>query len=141
MPAKDLFSKAVEAALIKDGWLNITPLKLDYDGTTLEVDLSADKFMTAQKGSLYIAVEVKSFVAASVVYAFHQAIGQYIHYRMVLKYQNLGRIIYLAVPLSIYQQQLSQPFFQASLTENQINLLIVNDMTQEIEQWIPNPEQ
>jgi XisH protein len=59
---------------------------------------------------------------------------------MVLKYQNLGRIIYLAVPLSIYQQQLSQPFFQASLTENQVNLLIVNDMTQEVEQWIPNPE-
>ncbi|MBW4506714.1 MAG: fatty-acid oxidation protein subunit alpha [Scytonematopsis contorta HA4267-MV1] len=141
MPTKDLFYKTVETALIKDGWLNITPLKLDYDGTTLEVDLSADKFLTAQKDALYIAVEVKSFVAASVVYAFHQAIGQYIHYRMVLRYQNLERIIYLAVPLSIYQQQLSQPFFQASLTENQVNLLIVNDITQEVEQWIPNPEQ
>lgn len=120
MPAKDLFYKTVETALIQDGWLNIKSLKLDYDGTTLEIDLTADKFLIAQKGSLQIAVEVKSFVSASVVYAFHQAIGQYIHYRMVLKYQHLEPIPYLAVPNSIYQQHFSQPFFQASLTENQV---------------------
>jgi hypothetical protein len=40
MPAKDLFYKTVETALIQDGWLNIKSLKLDYDGTTLEIDLS-----------------------------------------------------------------------------------------------------
>jgi XisH protein len=56
MSTKDLFYKTVETALIKDWWLNITPLKLDYDGITLEVDLSADKFLTAQKDALYIAV-------------------------------------------------------------------------------------
>lgn len=70
MPAKDLFYKTVETALIQDGWLNIKPLKLSFNETSLEVDLSADKFLTAQKGTLSIAVEVKSFVAASTVYAF-----------------------------------------------------------------------
>lgn len=41
MPAKDIFYKAVETALIQDGWINIKPLKLDYDRTTLEIDLSS----------------------------------------------------------------------------------------------------
>jgi XisH protein len=141
MPAKDLFYKTVQTALVQDGWLNIKPLKLNFNETSLEVDLSADKFLTAQKGTLSIAVEVKSFVAASIVYAFHQAIGQYIHYRMIIRYQNLGRILYLAVPLSVYEQELNKSFFQASVTENQVNLLIVNDTTQKVEQWIPNPEQ
>ncbi len=40
------------------------------------------------------------------VEAFHQAIGQYIHYRMVLKHQRLDRIPYLAVPNTIYQQSI-----------------------------------
>ncbi|GAA6617171.1 element excision factor XisH family protein [Scytonema sp. NUACC26] len=140
MPAKDLFYKTVETALIQDGWIDIKSLKLDYDGTTLEIDLSADKLLSAQKGTIYIAAEVKSFVAPSVVYAFHQAIGQYIHYRMVLKHQRLDRTPYLAVPNTIYQQHFSNPFFQDSLKENQINLLIVNAITHEVDRWIPNPE-
>ena len=31
MPAKDLFYKTVETALIQDGWLNIKPLKLNFN--------------------------------------------------------------------------------------------------------------
>lgn len=41
---------------------------------------------------------------------------------MIIRYQNLGRILYLAVPLSVYEEELNQSFYQASVTENQINL-------------------
>lgn len=58
---------------------------------------------------------------------------------MIIRYKNIGRILYLAVPLSVYEEELSQSFYKASITENQVNLLIVNDTTQEVEQWIPNP--
>ncbi|WP_407892034.1 element excision factor XisH family protein [Scytonema sp. NUACC26] len=50
------------------------------------------------------------------------------------------RILIDAVPNTIYQQHFSNPFFQDSLKENQINLLIVNDITHEVDRWIPNPE-
>ncbi|MEB3293944.1 MAG: element excision factor XisH family protein [Synechococcales bacterium] len=45
----------------------------------MEIDLSAERLFVAQKEDIQIAVEVKSFAAPSVVYEFHQAIGQYLH--------------------------------------------------------------
>lgn len=53
------------------------------------------QLFVAQKTTIQIAVEVKSFASASVVYEFHQAVGQYLHYRMVLRRSQPQRISYV----------------------------------------------
>jgi XisH protein len=141
MAAKDGFHEAVKQALSKDGWQNIEPMTLRYGMTKLEIDLSADRFFAAQKANIQIAVEVKSFAAPSVVYEFHQEIGQYINYRMVLRRVQPTRIPYLSVSTEVYERFFRSEFFQDSLEEQHVNLVIVNSASEEIARWIPQPEQ
>lgn len=109
--AKDKLHSAVEIALIKDGWVNIDFTTLNYRGTDLNLDIIADKLISAEKESIQIAVEVKSFGNPSITYDFHQALGQYLNYRMVLTRLGINRIPYLAVPERVYTKHLIQPFF------------------------------
>ena len=139
MSARDIFHEVVKQALASDGWANIAPITLRYGVTKLEIDLGADRFFAAKKGQLHIAVEVKSFATASVVYEFHQAIGQYIHYRMALKRLQPHRIPYLAIPLEVYDRFFRTTFFQDSLEESQVNLMLIDATRQEVEKWIPEP--
>jgi XisH protein len=139
MPARDSFHEVVKQALLKDNWVNIAPLALRYGTTKLEIDLGAEQVMVAQKNSIQIAIEIKSFSAASVVYEFHQAIGQYIHYRMVLRRIEPDRIPYLALPDEIYQRFFQTPFFYDSVEENKVKLLLIDPNLQEVKQWIPKP--
>jgi hypothetical protein len=138
--AKDKLHNIVEIALLKDGWRNIKAISLDYEGTDLNIDIIADKLISAEKGNLQIAVEVKSFNNPSVTYDFHQAVGQYLHYRMALERLNIQRMPYLAVPEAIHTNYLSQPFFQDSLSLHCVNLVTVSVVSQEIAQWIPHPQ-
>ncbi|BAU16093.1 XisH protein (plasmid) [Leptolyngbya sp. NIES-3755] len=137
--AKDKLHDLVEIALAKDGWMNIRSLTLDYAGTDLNLDIIADKLISAEQGDLRIAVEVKSFSNPSVTYDFHQAVGQYLHYRMALNYLGIERTPYLAIPEAIYTNYLTQPFFQDSLTLHRVNLVSVDPLRQEIIRWNPNP--
>lgn len=137
--AKDKLHDAVEIALVKDGWFNIKPITLDYEGTDLNLDMIADKLIGAEREELQIAVEVKSFSSPSVTYDFHQAVGQYLHYRMALQHLGLERAPYLAIPDAIYTNYLTQPFFQDSLSLHRVNLFTIDPMRQEIVQWSPNP--
>lgn len=139
MSARDAFHETVKQALIKDGWNNVAPLTLRYGRTKLEIDLGAEQVFVAQRNDVQIAIEVKSFAAASVVYEFHQAIGQYVHYRMVLRRLQPERLPYLALPDEIYERFFQMDFFRDSLEENQIHLLLVNANTAEVTQWIPKP--
>jgi hypothetical protein len=137
MAAKDSFHATVKQALIKDGWLRVVPLTLKLGNTRLEVDLSAERLLVAEKANIQIAVEVKSFLSASVVYEFHQAIGQYLHYRLVLERMQSPRLPYLAVPDRVYDQHFGDEFFQASLAAHGVQLIVVEIESEEIRQWIP----
>lgn len=137
--AKDKLHNMVEIALAKDRWMNIQPLSLDYAGTELNLDIIADKLIGAEQGNLRIAVEVKSFGNPSVTYDFHQAVGQYLHYRMALIYLEIERTPYLAIPETIYTNYLMQPFFQDSLALHRVNLFTIDPSHQEIVRWNPNP--
>lgn len=141
MSARDIFHDAVEQALQKDGWSNISSMTLRYGTTKLEVDLSAERFFAAQKEDVQIAVEVKSFAAPSVVYEFHQAIGQYLHYRMVLRRLQPQRIPYLSLSIEVYERFFRTEFFQDSLEEHRVNLILVDTASKEIIQWLPQPDQ
>ncbi len=137
MTAKDYFHDTVKTALIKDNWL-IThdPLFLDFDNSKIQVDLAGEKLIAAERGLQKIAVEVKSFMSPSIVYAFHLALGQCLSYRLALRDQDPGRQLYLAVPNFTYRDFFRRPFAQSVLEEAQISLLVFNPSQEVIVQWI-----
>ncbi|MDM8558658.1 XisH family protein [Candidatus Parabeggiatoa sp. HSG14] len=137
MPAKDVFHDVVKKALMKQDWI-ITddPLTLRVGGINLYVDLGAEKLITAEKESEKIAIEVKSFIGKTYLAEFHQAVGQFIHYRMVLKKEEPKRVLYLAIPANVYKDFFMLPFTQDSVQTNQLKLIIYDTKTEEIMQWL-----
>ena len=61
------------------------------------MDLGAERLIAAERNLERIAVEVKSFLAASTIYEFHLAIGQCFSYRIAIREQQPERQLYLAV--------------------------------------------
>jgi XisH protein/XisI protein len=98
------FHEVVKNALIKDGW-NVTHNRfgIKVGGVDMEIDLGAERLLTAERGTEKIAVEVKSFLAeGSAISQFHMALGQFINYRAALRREEADRILYLAVPNLTY---------------------------------------
>jgi XisH protein len=104
MSRKDLFHQAVRQALEKESWtITHDPLPITVGSLKLQVDLGAEKLIAAQKGNQKIAVEIKSFLRASKITDFYQALGQFFPYKVALQKIEPDRVLYLAVPDSIYQ--------------------------------------
>ncbi|MFH7027816.1 MAG: XisH family protein [Heteroscytonema crispum UTEX LB 1556] len=137
MSAKDRFHDAVKTALQKDGWvITDDPLYIPLERITgMYIDLAAEKLVVADREGQKIAVEVKSFLAPSTMSEFHTAIGQFINYRYALADYQPERVLYLAVPLTTYQDFFTTPFIKSVIQRSQINLLIFNPATEEIVQW------
>jgi hypothetical protein len=137
MSALDKFHNVVKHALIKDGWtITHEPLYLDYGGVDYSVDLGAEKLIGAEKQGQRIAVEVKSFLGDSVTYEFHQIVGQFTDYRIMLSQTQPERILYIAVPSDIYRSFFQLPFIQLVLQDIQMKLVIYNIHEEMIETWI-----
>jgi hypothetical protein len=76
MSALDKSHNAVKNALIKDGWtITDDPLTLIVGGERLHIDLGAERVIAAEKGTEKIAVEIKTFAAASKLAALEDAAG------------------------------------------------------------------
>lgn len=137
MSAKDKFHDAVKTALQKDGWtITADPLTIRISPTTnLYIDLGAEKILAAERAGQKIAVEVKSFLSASAITDFHMAIGQYTNYRYAIADFAPDRMLYLAVPLDVYDDFFTQPFIQSVIQRSQVNLLIYDDEKEEVVQW------
>jgi hypothetical protein len=137
MPAKDIFHSVVRNALIKEGWI-ITdgPLFIGFGGIDLYVDLGAEKLIAAQKDGIKIAVEIKSFIAASLISEFHKALGQYINYREALKIEEPGRKLYLAVPADIYTNFFSLELIRLVTESNNISLIVYSIGEESILKWL-----
>ena len=137
MSAKDTFHNTVRSALEKDGW-TITHDPLSFKLTEkvkINIDLGAEKLLSAQKGSQKIAVEVKSFVGLSALSEFHTAVGQFLNYRVALEEQESERVLYLAVPRDIYQDFFTDSFVQTVLERYQIKVLVFHVQKEEITLW------
>ncbi|MFN0033982.1 MAG: element excision factor XisH family protein [Saprospiraceae bacterium] len=135
--AKDVYHQHVKEALVKDGWtITHDPLPMLVDDERWEIDLGAEKILAAQRGDEKIAVEVKSFVSRSRAYEFHRAFGQYMIYFDALSEIDSDRVLYLAVPLDVYEAFLSRPFYQKLIVRRNLKLLIFNPELKEIVQWI-----
>lgn len=134
--AKDLFHQAVKQALIKDGWtITSDPLIIRIERVKLEIDLAAEKVFAAEKDEQKIAVEVKSFINPSVISDFHNALGQFLNYRLALEMTEPDRILYLAVPIDIFNTFFQERFTQAAISHYALKIIAYKPNTQEIIEW------
>jgi hypothetical protein len=135
--AKDIYHENVRQALIKDGWvITHDPFQVQYGDADLSIDLGAEKVIAAEKGEEKIAVEVKSFVAKSLIYEFHEVLGQYLNYRRILRLTKQDdRIVYLAVPFEAYERLFKKEFVQITLEEEKIQYFVFDIFKNEILSW------
>ncbi len=90
------------------------PLRIAVDRiTNIFIDLAAEKLIVADREGKKIAVEVKSFLSPSTISEFHTALGQFINYRYALADYEPERVLYLAVPVIIYEDFFTTPFIQS----------------------------
>jgi XisH protein len=138
MSAKDKFHDVVKAALQKDGWqITHDPFVLRVQGIAdLYVDLGAENSIAADRQGEKIAVEIKSFIGTSTISEFHSAIGQFINYRYALELQEPERVLYLAVPLTIYNVFFVKTFISLVVQRSQVNLIVYDVEKEEIAQWL-----
>ena len=131
--AKDLFHEAAKQALINDGWI-IThdPYELPLFGKTLKIDLGAERLIAAQRETELIAVEVKSFLGLSIIYEFHLALGQYLHYVLAMRKKEPERKIYLPLPKPTYHLFFERDDVQEALAAHKVNWIVFDDVTQTI---------
>ncbi len=135
--AKDKFHDVVKNALIKEGWtITNDPLFIQFGGVDLYVDLGAEKMLAAQKDNEKIAVEIKSFLGDSTISDFHQALGQLLNYRLILRRQEPERILYLAVPFDIYESFFKLEFTQIAIIDYQLKIIVYNIDKEVISKWI-----
>jgi hypothetical protein len=138
MPARNVYHDAVVHALIADGWtITDDPLKLTFGGKDLFADIGAERLaVAAQKAGQKIAVEIQSFLSPSPVRDLEEAVGQYDVYRAILAETEPDRQLYLAVPKRVHEGLLSERFGQMIVSRLQIRLVVFDDETERIVQWI-----
>ena len=101
----------------------------------MAIDLGAEKIIAAEKGEEKIAVEVKSFLAPSLTYSYHEAVGQYMNYLVALENSKENRELYLAVTDEIFDRFKEKKLIRLSLERYKVKLLIFNPETSKIVSW------
>jgi hypothetical protein len=136
--AKDIYHEHVKSALLKDGWtITHDPYYLDIDmPAPLEIDLGAEKLISAEKEGKKIVVEIKSFLNRSLTYDFHAAYGQFRIYRRGLLKTDPERILFLAIAEDVYIEIQQRSFYIELIADEKINLLVFNPLTKTVESWI-----
>jgi XisH protein len=135
--ARDLFHENVKEALIKEGWIITNdPLSFKIGNVQVQIDLGAERLIAAERGTDKIAIEIKTFGSLSFITALYEAVGKYIIYRNVLAMKEPERFLYLAVPENIYKRFFEEPVIQKTMQEEKFKLVIYNQESQIISQWI-----
>ena len=140
MPAKDIFHDTLKLALQKDGWtITHDPLTLEIGLRQVYADLGAEKIIAARKDSREIAIEVKTFAGASNITEFHLAVGQFLNYRSILRRQQPGRTLYLAISTEIYNGFLKKNSLKSASKTIKLNLSSLNPTPQRFYSGSTNP--
>jgi hypothetical protein len=134
--AKDVFHEAVKHALQKEQWvITADPLKFKFGNVNFRVDLGLERLLAAQRNQEKIAVEIKSFLNPSAITDFYSALGQFLSYRLALESVEPNRILYLAVPVDVYQTFFQYEFTQAAVQQYQVLLIVYDPISEVIVQW------
>jgi len=91
-----------------------------------EIDLGAEKVLLAEKGLEKIAVEIKTFSTPTVLNAFHEALGQYLNYRLAMSKNKTDRELFLAISEEAFDKFRRTDFLMDSLAHFQIKTIIVD---------------
>lgn len=105
-------------------------------GRNIYVDLGAEKLFAAEKEWRKIAVEVKSFVGRSPIADLQDALGQFIFYQDFLEDSEPERILYLAIRRRVFAKLFNEEVGQKLLQKKQLRLLVFNESSEEITEWI-----
>jgi hypothetical protein len=136
--ARNLLHEAVRQALLYDGWaITHDPYEMRPYNPNWEMDLGAERLIGAEREAEKIAVEVKSFRASSFSNEFHTVLGQYLNYRSGLKRIEADRMLYLAVPLEIYDVEFRRAGILNSVEDYDVDLVIFDPITPTILLWNP----
>ena len=136
MAAKDTFHDAVKSALQKEDWkITHDPLYINFAEVEIYIDLGAERLLAAEKDGKKIAVEIKTFLKPSAISEFHTVLGQFLNYRFALNAEDPERILYLAIPLAVYETFFARRFLQLIIQKYQLKLIVFELVNEEIIQW------
>ncbi len=135
-----LFHEAVRNALEKDGWtITDDPYQIRLLDVESDIDLAAERVIGAQrKGNGLtekIAIEIKSFVGASFMKDLHNAVGQFTNYKILMKLEEPERVLYLAVPHSVYTRKFNVVGVKLICREAGIRLMSYDQINETIVTW------
>ncbi|MEY4540568.1 MAG: hypothetical protein RLZZ306_2325 [Bacteroidota bacterium] len=135
--ARDFYHSNVKLALESDGWLvTHDPYSIRIDEVGYEIDFAAEPIIAAEKEESKIAIEVKSFMGPSAINEFHKAIGQFNDYFVALELIEPERVLFLAVPLEIWDRFFLKPIIQKSLERVKAKVIIYDPALNKIVKWI-----
>jgi len=102
-----------------------------FGGKDVYIDLGAerdalDPMLAAERGTMRIAVEIKTFTGPSVIGDLEQAIGQYLLYRSWLRRTEPERLLHLAVDTEAALGVFEQEFGRIVADDLQIRLIVVD---------------
>ena len=94
--------------------------------------------MQNDNGKKLIAVEIKVFGQPSFTYAFHEALGQFMNYRLQLAKREPTRELFLAVPVDTFVRYFDSELTTDAITHYQVKVLVYDPVSEVIIQWINN---
>jgi hypothetical protein len=137
MSARDKYHDNVKNALIKEGWtITHDPYRITIGRRRGYIDLGAEMPLAAEKQGRRIAVEVKSFLGASELDDFENALGQYGVYRIILEKRDPERSLYLALPDDLRTLLIEERDFRDILRAFQVRLILFDPKLETILEWI-----
>jgi hypothetical protein len=136
--AKDIYHNIVRQALENEGW-TITDdpyyFPIGFRRRKVAADFGAEKYITAQRETEKILVEVKSFLTASNINELHHSVGQYDFYALLLETKEPDRIPFLAIPKDAYEDLIVEPIIQTFLDRHNVKLIIFDTLNPIIHAW------
>jgi len=139
MSARDRYHEEFKTALENEGWaVTDDPLTVQLGSIPVQIDMGAERLITADKGSERIAVEVKTFRHPSFITDMYQAVGQYICYHFILKRKGSDRKLYLGMPTDTYLEYEEEPLMEI-FDEYKIPLILYDYENENIDKWITQP--
>lgn len=137
MPKPDDCHYQVARALQNDGWQIIHHnWYIDDDfSNAIYIDMVASR---QDNGSAPITVyiEAKCFDSPRSTPELHRALGQTITYRVILDWEGFTDPLYLAVPLSTYEEYFNEGIL-AVVKAHKIKLVVVDLDAERIVEWKP----
>ena len=137
--AKDLIHASVKVAMENEGWKIINdPFTIDLtdDDTYFDIDLEAERPATMFEKEKIVAIEIKSFLQASVIHAFHEALGQFLNYKAAIQEQTLHLELFLAVSEEGWERLNAYKFIQRRILQYGLKFMVVSVHSKTIIKWI-----